>query len=322
MTSNSAEYPGALWIPSPHFGYGEGATNQNTCTWIICHGTAGFTTAQDVGYFFQINNPPTSVHYVVGQDGTVVQCVQERNAAWGNGAVTTGHAPWWNPNNNPNLHTISIEHVKPDPTNQIPLTQAQQEASFKLIAYLCHKYNIPARAADANGGITGHFSIDPVNRAFCPGTYPWDALWTYLNQGPTMLTIQEVSNYYEEVDAAHWKCKQTGFVIADGLLQFYCAAPAAGTLAGLTAYGLPLENENYPKPGVAVQHFERGCLVYDPNHLFDNVPGAQGPVYMGHVPLQSPPAPSNINVAELKTLTGNVASATNALEQFVQGIPS
>jgi N-acetyl-anhydromuramyl-L-alanine amidase AmpD len=103
--------------------------------------------------------------------------VREAGSAWGNGIVTAGHDPWWGTRGNPNLETISIEHVKTGVRNQDALTPAQTVASFCLIAYLCAKYAIPRRRAAAVGGITGHASIDPVQRAFCPGTYPWEQLF-------------------------------------------------------------------------------------------------------------------------------------------------
>lgn len=172
-----ADYPGAIWIPTSHFWGGHGGQK---VSWIILHGTAGGSSAQEVAGWFQTNNPPTSTHFIIGRDGAVVQCVNTSNSAWGNGVESRGHASWWNPGINPNLQTISIEHVKSDPSNNQSLTKAQQDASFKLVAYLCAKHNIPARAASASGGITGHFSIDPVNRSFCPGTYPWSELFSYL----------------------------------------------------------------------------------------------------------------------------------------------
>jgi hypothetical protein len=98
-----------------------------------------------------------------------------------------------------------------------------------------------------------------------------------------VISIGEVADYFEEVDSGRWKCKQTGFDIALGILEFYQSAPAAGDLAGFTAYGLPLGNEEYPKHGVSVQRFERGTLVYDPGRTYDSPPGAVGPVYAGRV---------------------------------------
>ena len=152
----------------------------NTPKWLILHKTAGFQTAQQVAEYFQSgsNGLEVSAHYVVGQDGTVVQCVSESDGAGANGVLEAGHDSWWF--GNPNLVTYSIEHVDPSSDNSTPLTAAQQTASFELIHAICTRHNIPMRAADANGGITGHYSIDPLSRARCPGNYPWNALWTFL----------------------------------------------------------------------------------------------------------------------------------------------
>jgi N-acetyl-anhydromuramyl-L-alanine amidase AmpD len=46
--------------------------------------------------------------------------------------------------------------------------------------------------ADAIGGITGHSSIDPVSRSHCPGPYPWDELFTYLNQKNIMDNVEQL----------------------------------------------------------------------------------------------------------------------------------
>ncbi|MGZ3681993.1 MAG: hypothetical protein ACXVDI_25830, partial [Ktedonobacterales bacterium] len=57
----------------------------------------------------------------------------------------------------------------------------QKQASFRLIADICRRQSIPPQRADARGGITGHASIDPVNRSHCPGPYPWDELFAFLH---------------------------------------------------------------------------------------------------------------------------------------------
>ncbi|HTK08202.1 MAG TPA: peptidoglycan recognition family protein [Ktedonobacteraceae bacterium] len=151
--------------------------------WLILHGTAGGESAQGVANYFQTTqgtgNPVTS-HYVIGQDGTVVQCCSEEDGAYANGILSNGHDAWWSNVPNPNLVTISIEHVKRSTDNSNALTPAQQAASFKLIKHICERQGIPKRFADKDGGITGHFSLDPVSRRHCPGSYPWDALWAFL----------------------------------------------------------------------------------------------------------------------------------------------
>lgn len=184
----SADYPSAIWMPSPgRFWHGR---NGDKPRYIILHGTAGGTSAQAIGNWLntQTEREPTSVHYVIGQDGQVVQLVSEADSAWGNGVLSNGHDSWWTPN--PNWYTISIEHCKPNTDNSNTLSPAQQEASFLLVRHLCERWGIPKRAFnpatphDAAVGITGHFSIDPVERAFCPGPYPWAQLNAYLQGAP------------------------------------------------------------------------------------------------------------------------------------------
>lgn len=178
-----ADYPGAVWIPNSNaFSGRQGYTPR----FIILHGTAGGSSAEAIANYFastQGTANPASAHFVIGADGEIVQCNALADGAWANGYISTGHDPWWDSNINPNNITVSIEHCKPSTDNSDNLTPAQQASSFKLVAWLCQTLSIPARAADANGGITGHFSIDPVNRSRCPGPYPWDALWAFLGGG-------------------------------------------------------------------------------------------------------------------------------------------
>jgi N-acetyl-anhydromuramyl-L-alanine amidase AmpD len=172
---NTMDEPGSLWLPSPHYFPGRAGHHPR---WIIIHGTAGFYSAEEVGYYFQ--STQASTHYTIGRDGVIVCSVHEHDSAWGNGGVTEGHDSWWSPTLNPNYVTISIEHVKIQRDNSDMLTEIQKRVSFRLVHNICARHMIPPRKADAEGGITGHFSMDPVNRSFCPGPYPWDELLAYL----------------------------------------------------------------------------------------------------------------------------------------------
>ncbi len=174
----TAEYPAASWYPTPGFGVPTGTHGQNKPRWIILHGTAsGDGTAMQQARYFA-STKQHGVHFVIGKDGTVIQMIALADAAYGNGIIQSPHDSWWT--GNPNLCTISIEHCKTKPDNSDVLTPAQQDASFKLVAWLCKTLHIPARQADAQGGITGHFSIEGIDRKNCPGAYPWAALWKYL----------------------------------------------------------------------------------------------------------------------------------------------
>jgi len=174
----------ALWIPSRnYFPYREGHRPR----WIILHGTAGFPSAEAVGYYFQ--NADVATHYIIGLSGEIVQCIDEQHGAFANGCISgipgksgdsIHHDAWWGSAVNPNNVTISIEHVKPSRNNADELTEVQRFASFLLVEHICRRHDIPRHYADESGGITGHFSMDPVNRDFCPGPYPWEDLFAYL----------------------------------------------------------------------------------------------------------------------------------------------
>jgi len=53
-------------------------------------GTAGGTSAEAIAEWFQNPASQAATHYVVDQVGTVVQCVDEANAAWANGRIEPG----------------------------------------------------------------------------------------------------------------------------------------------------------------------------------------------------------------------------------------
>jgi N-acetyl-anhydromuramyl-L-alanine amidase AmpD len=254
--------------------------------YVILHGTAGGTSAQSIANYFastQGGSNPVSSHYIVGTDGTIVQAVPEVDGAWANGYLSNGHDSWWDPQVNPNNITISIEHCKPSADNSDSLTPAQQDASFKLIYDICQRWSIPMRQADASGGITGHFSIDPVNRSHCPGAYPWDQLWAFLKKvgdAESMLDLTDpvVQMYFTDGGNGSWKCKSNGVILFGGNLTFYRSK------GGPALFGLPLTKEIYlPQyPGTAIVPCERVLIVYDPGRKIDNPP-IEGPCYLLHI---------------------------------------
>lgn len=95
-----------------------------------------------------------------------------------------------------------------------------------------------------------------------------------------------VAAYFTAVDSSHWKCKQTGYTVQNGILSVYQSLPAMGGLNGLTGLGLPLSSElSVTVNGVTgyYQRFERGVLAYDPDHVMDSTPGMTGPAYLMHI---------------------------------------
>jgi N-acetyl-anhydromuramyl-L-alanine amidase AmpD len=292
--------PNATWLPNSNYFPGRNGYQPH---YIILHGTAGGTGAVALAHYFKSTEgggSAVSSHYIIGLDGEVVQCVREQDGAWANGYISGSsgvsgngygngqHDRWWDGGINPNQLTVTIEHVKPSTDNSDKLTDAQKKASFTLVAHICKRLNIPARKADARGGVTGHFSIDPVNRARCPGDYPWDELWKFLQNGggaTVVLQIQQAGQYFvETVPDQRWHCRQTGFDIAFAILNYYRTCCQVG-LNGLSQYGLPLSNEQHVVGTdlASLQRFERGCILYDPRNEIDQVPGLTGPCYPAHI---------------------------------------
>lgn len=249
----------ATWFSSPNFWPGRMGYKPR---YVILHGTAGGAGGSSVNWLCNTASQ-ASVHYVITQEGKIYQLVDEEASAWGNGLVEEGHDTWWSSDTNPNLITISIEHEKPDDQNQTALTAAQALASFQLVSRICQRWNIPARPADASGGITGHFSMQPDTRAHCPGVYPWQGLYQYLAQTNgddlKMLTLDDpIGRFFTQIDKDHWRCNQTGCTIAFSHLAFFRKFEGV--------FGLPITNEIYlaALPGTAIQCYERGIAIYDP----------------------------------------------------------
>lgn len=289
-----SDYPGALQMLVPESYVFPGAWGY-TRRWLILHRTGGGSTAQGIAEWFISGSggAMVSVHYVIGLDGTVIQTVREADAAGGNGILEPGHDSWWDPTINPNLLTFSIESVDPTSDNSTVMPQAQKDALFPLVRHLCQRWNIPMRPADANGGITGHYSIAPQSRKNCPGqNFPWNELWAYLQgEETTVLSIDQASGYFTETEKdQRWHCTHPSSLdgnchdIAYGLLQFYRTFGQVG-LNGLSIFGLPTTDEiDVPNTKQArVQFCERGVMLYDPASEVDHVPGLPGPCYPAHI---------------------------------------
>ena len=170
-----AEYPYAIDYyvdPSRVF------VGQNSHRAIVVHGTGGSAgqTAQQLGDYFRTNSSVTSSHFGIDRTGVICQYVHLGDGAAANCCLEDGHDTFWNQfgGDNLNVHTISIEHVN-DSANSLSLTSAQQDASFKLVAWLCNRYGLTSNQ------VKTHASIAPGSRSRCPGpAFPLDALDAYL----------------------------------------------------------------------------------------------------------------------------------------------
>jgi len=140
---------------------------------IVLHITEG-TTLQGAIATFEASVAPNrvSAHFIIGRDGTIVQCVSILNTAW--------HASQCN------LHSIGIEHValsqagadalnkrhpQGAPFREMPATELQYMQSARLVKWLCGVLGIPidrnhirehceASPADGHVGCC-HAALDP-----------------------------------------------------------------------------------------------------------------------------------------------------------------
>jgi N-acetylmuramoyl-L-alanine amidase/Peptidase_C39 like family len=192
---------------------------------IVLHKTAspGMDTAEAIAKYFQSgsDNREVSAHYVVGKDGTIVQCVREADGSGANSAQPKelGRNPLFVDDINWNLKTISIEHVDDSPNNTEPLTTAQQTASFKLVQDIAIRKKIPV------SHIVQHHDLQPISKPLCAGNYPMEALQRFL-QGKNEPMSVKLNGNNEVVDIA------TLSQFLPGKTEFACGFVAAGLLWG------------------------------------------------------------------------------------------
>jgi hypothetical protein len=113
-----------------------------------------------------------SMHYVVDTDGTVYQCLHEKDVAFQNGNF------WYN------QRTIGIEHVGVDATGYQWYNATEYLGSAKLVAYLLAKYHIPLDHEHVmSHGTTPAPTLGTSPNHVDPGPYwLWDYYMGLINQ--------------------------------------------------------------------------------------------------------------------------------------------
>jgi N-acetyl-anhydromuramyl-L-alanine amidase AmpD len=133
----------------------------------------GSTAANVAAYFAGANAPMASAHFCI-DDNKIIQCVRLEDTAY--------HCK------NANANGIGIEHAgyaKQTTSEWLDDYGLQMlELSAKLVASLCHQFNIPVRRAKFAGknnpqviesGICGHADVPLHGTHWDPGSgFPWD----------------------------------------------------------------------------------------------------------------------------------------------------
>jgi len=172
--ASNTDYPDATrFVPAASF---RASGSDRTINRVVIHITDGGSNINGPISWFQNPASGVSAHYIVGQNGEVVQMVRDRDIAW--------HA------NSANGDSIGIEHCARAPQAQGPNdpglmpTPLQYEASAALVQWLCDQYGIPVD----RDHILGHSEADPnTTHVNCPNAvWDWDYYMDILATGASL----------------------------------------------------------------------------------------------------------------------------------------
>lgn len=215
---------------------------------LVIHGTAGGFA----GSLSALLYGDVSASYLIDLAG-VIYCLVNPYAgrrAWANGILQSPDmsigwlAECVNKGINPNLRTISIEHVAASNDmvahNQMP--QAQQEASLWLCDKLLTDFKLPRNGQT----VVGHYQITGRDRPNCPGV---------INVADWNRRLQAMANTSQTPPAGiAWQDDVTKFYVIEPFASFYRQK------GGLELFGRPIGpmTKSDPRfPGVLIQNFER-----------------------------------------------------------------
>lgn len=158
-------YPAAQWIGAHPTNYR--LSNRKGFSLIVCHITSGRGKARATADMWRKEGRKSSAHFVIDQDGSIIQSVGLRDVAW--------HAHL------ANGKSVGIEHCAREPKELgkddpgLPLSLCQYQSSTRLAAWLCRVAGLtPSREI-----ILGHTEADPATtHKKCPagvaGGWDWD----------------------------------------------------------------------------------------------------------------------------------------------------
>lgn len=157
---------------------------------VVLHGTAGPLRASLDTLTNPRNDAPekaVSSNYLIDTNGDIYRLVPWwiGRRAYANGIINKpDDAVKWlmaciGTRCNPNMMTISIEHVASgaDMRNHARMPDAQWNSSFWLVKKLLRDCGLQA----SNQSVLGHYQIDSVNKAYCPGVINIPAYINALN---------------------------------------------------------------------------------------------------------------------------------------------
>lgn len=148
-------YPAAIWTPAHASNFRK--AGRSGFSKIVVHCTDGRPDPHAVAQMWQTRDHKSSAHFVVGQEGLIIQSVSVADVAW------HAHAM--------NAISVGIEHCARSPRELgasdpgLPPSEAQLASSARLCAWLCKTGEIKV----SRENILGHAECDvATTHADCP----------------------------------------------------------------------------------------------------------------------------------------------------------
>lgn len=161
MIVGIADHPEAVWRPSPNFG----PRREGVEPWMLVLHYTGMETGEAAEDWLCIEQSQVSSHYLVHEDGRIVQMVREADRAW-----HAGRSSWLGVTDI-NSASIGIEIVNGGHVFGLPpFSDAQIDAVLRLGRDICARRGIMPRNVLAHSDIAPGRKVDPGER------FPWQTL--------------------------------------------------------------------------------------------------------------------------------------------------
>lgn len=131
-----------------------------------------------------------SAHYLISEEGEVIQLVSEAHRAWHSGSS------YWRGIKDVNSASIGIEldHPGHDEANggYRGFSEAQFEALVPLVSRIVKQYDIP------RANVVGHSDVAPIRKLDPGELFPWDRLAEYGLCLPTPARFEHADPFHNE----------------------------------------------------------------------------------------------------------------------------
>jgi len=184
-------------VPSPNFN-----ARQLPVSMVVLHYT-GMETAEAALERMCDPAAEVSAHYMIDEDGTVTQLVDEEHRAWHAGKS------YWRGVTDVNSASVGIELVNPGHEfGYRPFPEEQMEALLPLLADIVRRHDVP------RANVVGHSDVAPARKLDPGELFAWDMLARHhlaLPVPPVRMRL-----VYDNPGAFYLALERFGYDIADG----------------------------------------------------------------------------------------------------------